>query len=140
MKIKNIIFDLGGVIIDIDYNLTSEAFKKLGAINFDKLYSQKNQDSIFDNYDIGKISSETFRNTLKFKLDLTISDEEFDKAWNAMLLDLPLARLELIKKLSNEYKVYLFSNTNEIHLKEVFNICLRLNGFDTFKGFFDKEY
>ena len=140
MPIKNIILDLGGVIIDIDYQLTSNAFRNMGAINFDKIHTHKNQLSFFDDYETGKISSEEFRNILKSKLDLIISDEDFDKAWNAMLLDLPIERLEFIRQLRKEYKVFLFSNTNEIHLKEVFNICQRQNGFDTFKGFFDKEY
>jgi glucose-1-phosphatase len=140
MPIKNIIFDLGGVIIDIDYSRTTDAFHKLGAINFDRVYTQKNQDHFFDAYDIGQISSEKFRDILKFKLDLAISDNEFDNAWNAMLLDIPLARLEFIRELRNEYKVFLFSNTNDIHLKEVFNICQKQNGFNTFKDFFDKEY
>lgn len=65
MPIKNIIFDLGGVIIDIDYNRTSEAFKKLGAFNFDAVYTQSKQDDLFDNYDIGKINSDTFRTILQ---------------------------------------------------------------------------
>lgn len=140
MAIKNIIFDLGGVIIDIDYSRTSDAFRKLGAINFDQVYSQKNQDHLFDDFDIGKISSEEFRDRLKSKLDIVMTDIEFDNAWNAMLLDLPLARLEFINELRNEYITILFSNTNDIHLKEVFNICLSQNGFDTFEDFFDKEY
>ena len=86
MAIKNIIFDLGGVIINIDYKKTSEAFHKLGAFNFDTVYSQSKQDNLFDDYDVGKISSTIFRDTLKKRLDLTATDEEFDTAWNAMLL------------------------------------------------------
>lgn len=140
MTIKNIIFDLGGVIIDISYEKTSEAFRELGAINFDEVYSQKNQDSIFDDYETGKISSHEFRTRLKAKLDILVSDAEFDSAWNAMLLDLPLVRLEYIKELRNKFTVLLFSNTNDIHLKEVFNICQQQNGFDSFAGIFDKEY
>lgn len=140
MPIKNIIFDLGGVIIDIDYNRTSEAFKKLGALNFDAVYTQSKQDDLFDNYDIGKINSATFRTILQKKLSITINDKEFDDAWNAMLLDIPQERLKFIKNLKNNYKVFLFSNTNDIHIKEVFNICQRQNGFNSFEGHFDKEY
>ena len=140
MPIKNIIFDLGGVIIDIDYNRTADAFKKLGAFNFDVVYSQSKQDDLFDHYDIGKISSAEFRATLQRKLSIDITDKAFDDAWNAMLLDIPLKRLSFIKNLKNHYKVFLFSNTNDIHLKEVYHICQKQNGFNSFTGYFDKEY
>ena len=140
MTIKNIIFDLGGVIIDIDYKKTSEAFRKLGVFNFDEVYTQSKQDHLFDDYEVGKLSSDTFRSILKKKLDIVATDEEFDNAWNAMLLDLPGERLDLIKNLRRNFRTFLLSNTNEIHLKEVFNICQRQNGFATFNGCFDKEY
>jgi glucose-1-phosphatase len=93
-------------------NRTAEAFRKLGASDFNAVYNQSKQDHFFDDYDVGKINSETFRNTLKKKLDLIAKDEKFDNAWNAMLLDLPLKRLEFIKELRKKYKVFLFSNTN----------------------------
>jgi len=125
MPIKNIIFDLGGVIIDIDYNRTAEAFRRLGAFNFDTVYTQSKQDHLFDDYEVGRIDSNSFRQTLQKKLDIQVNDEEFDSAWNAMLLDLPKKRLDFIKSLRGKYKVFLFSNTNDIHLKEVFNICQR---------------
>lgn len=140
MPIKNIIFDLGGVIIDIEYKRTSAAFRKLGALNFDEVYTQSKQDRLFDDYDVGKTSSAEFRAVLKKRLNLVVSNEEFDHAWNAMLLGLPRERLDFIKSLRRKYKVFLFSNTNDIHLKEVFNICNRENGFSTFDGYFDKEY
>src|SRR5579872_3080509 len=132
MAIKNIIFDLGGVIINIDYKLTSLAFNKLGAKNFDQAYSQMSQNKLFDDFETGKISSEVFRKLLKEKLQLSISDEQFDNAWNAMLLDIPIKRLLLIKELKKSYKVYLLSNTNDIHLKKVFEICHEQNGYDKF--------
>jgi len=140
MTIKNIIFDLGGVIINIDYKLTSEAFTKLGASDFDKIYTQNQHDPLFDDYETGKISSKSFRDLLKQKLNIAVTDEVFDRAWNAMLLDLPLERLDFIKKLRKTYKVFLFSNTNEIHLKEFINICEKQNGFNAFNECFDKVY
>ncbi|EKD72339.1 MAG: hypothetical protein ACD_45C00701G0010 [uncultured bacterium] len=140
MTIKNIIFHLGGVIIDIDYNRTSEAFRKLGAFNFDAIYTQSKQDNLFDNYEVGKISSNIFRDALTKKLDISVKNEEFDNAWNAMLLDLPKNRLDFIKNLRKNYKIFLFSNTNEIHLRKVFDICQKQNGFNTFDNYFDKEY
>jgi FMN phosphatase YigB (HAD superfamily) len=79
-------------------------------------------------------------NNLKKKLNILATNEEFDCAWNTMLLDLLIKRLDFIKDLRRNYKTFLFSNTNEIHLKEVFNICQKQNGFNTFEGCFEKEY
>ncbi len=140
MKIKNVIFDLGGVIMDIDYKKTEEEFRQLGALNFNSVYTQNRQDHFFDDFEIGIISPGAFRDILQKKLDVKITDEKFDYAWNAMLLDIPQERLDFIKNLGDKYKIFLFSNTNAIHLKEVFKICQNKNGFNTFDGYFEKEY
>lgn len=113
--IEAIIFDLGGVILNLDYNLTIEAFKNLGRDNFEKLYTQSNQDKIFDLFEIGAITPEEFREYLRQFFTDEISDFEIDAAWNAMLLDLPVARIKLLNELKKEYPIYLFSNTNAIH-------------------------
>ncbi|MDX1902501.1 MAG: HAD family phosphatase [Gammaproteobacteria bacterium] len=140
MKIKNIIFDLGGVIIDIDYKKTYQAFSQLGATHFDHVYSQAKQENYFDLYETGKMSNETFRKTLQERLNICVSDDQFDNAWNAMLGALPKERLEFIKTLKNDYHVFLFSNTNNIHLKKVFEICFRDTGLENFDGLFHKAY
>jgi putative hydrolase of the HAD superfamily len=114
-SIDAIIFDLGGVVLNLDYNKTIDQFKILGKENFEKLYTQSQQDKIFDQFETGKISAQEFRNYMKFFLDGQITDEQIDFAWNAMLLDLPAARIDLLLRLKKEYKIFLFSNTNEIH-------------------------
>lgn len=113
---NSIIFDLGGVVLNLDYNRTINAFKELGKENFDRLYTQSNQDKIFDLFETGSISAEEFRKYMKAFLDDSIPESAIDKAWNAMLLDLPKQRIELLLKLKERYKIFLFSNTNEIHL------------------------
>lgn len=140
--IKNIIFDLGGVIINIDYKKTLNAFAQLGANNIEEIYSQSKQDPLFNDYETGKISSAQFRKQLKIKLDIIASDKEFDTAWNAMLLDLPGERIRYIKQLSEQhgYNVFLFSNTNEIHLKAVYDIHQKQNNQTDFNGVFTREY
>lgn len=141
MTIKAIIFDLGGVIIDINYQLTARAFQALGGLNFDKIYSQFKQSALFDNYETGKIDDKTFREQLLEQLDLPMNDEQFDFAWNAMLLDLPKERLDFIKSLYQQgYQTFLFSNTNAIHLKKVVEICQETAGVEDFSGCFVKEY
>lgn len=140
MTIKNIIFDLGGVIIDINYPKTAHTFEQFGAINFNELYTQSKQDSLFDDFETGKMSAKQFRQTLCQKLNLDITDDQFDQAWNAMLLDLPGERLEFIKSLRAQYRVFLFSNTNAIHLSKVFEISKNQNGHNNFYDIFEKQY
>lgn len=115
-NIDTIIFDFGGVVINIDYNATILAFQKLGIDNFETLFSQAKQSDLFDNFEIGKISPQHFINELLSIVPSGISPNEIVYAWNAMLLDIPLERIELLLSLKNRYKIYLLSNTNSLHI------------------------
>lgn len=138
--LKNIIFDLGGVIINIDYSLTIRAFKKLGVENFDELYSQAQQVKLFDQFETGRISPREFRDKIKKLMPPKISDYEIDKAWCAMLLNFPHERLIFLDKLRKDYRLFLLSNTNKIHISEV-NKMLKSEGhWNLWKKFFDKKY
>jgi len=112
-----IIFDLGGVILNIDYNLVVASFRKLGEEHFDELYAKSHQDKIFDQFETGKISAAEFRKYMKAFLADSITEDDINKAWNSMLLDLPKHRIDLLFKLKDKYRIFLFSNTNEIHLR-----------------------
>lgn len=118
-KIENIIFDLGGVLIDIDYGATILAFEELGATNFQSSYSQLNQTSLFDEYEKGLISSQHFINKLMEHLPKGITPNQIVAAWNAMLGKFPLKKIELIKKLGLSYRIFLLSNTNALHMSIV---------------------
>jgi len=125
-NVKAIIFDLGGVVLNLDYDLTINAFKELGGANFDKLYSQAQQDKIFDKYEVGEMSTADFISYLKSFLPKETTNQNVTDAWNAMLLDLPMYRVELLRKLGKEYQIFLFSNTNEMHF-EFFSKTLKDN-------------
>jgi len=128
INFKAIIFDLGGVILNIDYHKTSNAFKALGVNNFDALYSQAKQNQIFNNIETGKISPDEFRTYLKRQIKIPINDYQIDTAWNAMLLDLPKPRVNLLRQLRNRYPIFLYSNTNAIHLQAFQNIIKQSYG------------
>ena len=115
-EIKNIIFDLGGVLLNLDYSRTIREFQKLGIVNFEKLYSQKNQSSIFDDLETGKINPQDFISNIDTFSTKKTDEKDIIVAWNAMLLDLPPERLNFIKSLKAKYKIFLLSNTNEIHI------------------------
>ena len=114
-----IIFDLGGVIINLAYQLTIDAFKNLGLANFDEMYTQVKQSNLFDDFETGKISSQHFVNSLLPYLPNGVSANKVVHAWNAMILDFPKERLELLDKLNSNYRIFLLSNTNDIHLQAV---------------------
>jgi putative hydrolase of the HAD superfamily len=142
-EVKAIILDLGGVILNIDYQRTIRAFKLLlkNGANVEAFYNQAKQNQVFDLFEKGEISAADFRTDLKKIFGLQLSDHEIDAAWNAMLLDLPLERLTFVSELRKKYPVYLLSNTNEIHYQ-----AFRKNLEETFdnpsilEDFFDKTY
>jgi len=135
-----IIFDLGGVLLNIDYNLTADAFKKLGVKDFDIHYSQASQSGLFDNLEKGLITPAEFRLAMRRWLHTDATDEAIDQAWNAMLLDMPGKRLELLKAVSQDYRTFLLSNTNEIHLQTVSLILQKSHGITDFSGILEKQY
>ena len=139
-KIKNIIFDLGGVILNLDYSKTDKEFHKLGLKNFSKLFSKKKQSKIFDDFEKGRFSAEKFIFLIKQSEKLKIKESDFINAWNAMLLEIPKERMEFIKRLKKDYNIYLLSNTNEIHIKK-FEADLRKNNWlRDFQDCFDQVY
>lgn len=114
--IKNIIFDLGGVLLNLDIPRTQKAFASMGAKDFQQYFAHGFADSFFKDYEIGKISDREFIDSLKALTGISSSDEAIISGWNAMLLDFPAERIELLRSLSSKYRVFLFSNTNALHL------------------------
>ncbi len=113
-----IIFDYGGVLINIDYQATISAFKNLGISDFEKLYSQAEQSNLFNDIEVGKISAQHFINNLLRILPSGTSANKVVEAWNAMILDIPASSIQLLKDLKRKgYKIYLLSNTNELHIE-----------------------
>lgn len=139
--VSAILFDLGGVILNLDYNKTIEAFKNLGRERIDALYSQAQQNAIFDRIETGEISINYFRDFLISFLGNEVNHEMVDEAWNAMLLDLPKERIDFLRTLKKEYKIYLFSNTNAIHLRKFQEIIQQqYANAELLEDIFDKTY
>lgn len=138
--IKNIIFDLGGVIINLDYNRTRNAFIELGLTGFDAIYSQAQQGGFFDSFDTGRLSPEEFRTEIRKHLKQEISDNQIDHAWDAMLLDVPSEKLQLLSRLKTKYRTFLLSNTNVIHVNNFSNYLQRTYGHSDFTPYFEKWY
>ncbi|MCF8459712.1 MAG: HAD family phosphatase [Flavobacteriales bacterium] len=136
----NIIFDLGGVVLNLDYSRTIFAFQQLGISEFESSYSQLVQAGLFDDYERGEMTSNDFREGIRRAFRVEVSDTQIDEAWNAMLLNLPKERLELLQKLAETKRIVLLSNTNEIHIRK-FNQALKLeHGLNDLSGYFQKLY
>lgn len=122
MELKNydtILFDLGGVLINLNYQKTVEAFIELGVKDLNLTYSQTAQTSLFDDYEIGKISTQQFINSIKKYVPDNVTPNQIVHAWNAMILDFPIENLAFLEELSQQKILYLLSNTNAIHLQKV---------------------
>ena len=139
-KTEAIVFDLGGVILNIDYHLTRKAFEKLGVRNFDEMYSQSGADMLFRELETGKISEENFYNEMNKCTGLQLSSVEINGAWNAMLLNFREDSLQFLDLLKKKYKLFLLSNTNHIHIKEFNKIYTGKKREKPFIDFFDKAY
>jgi HAD superfamily hydrolase (TIGR01509 family) len=115
--VKNIIFDLGGVLLNLDVAQTRDAFIKLGLTQIDDLFRIGHAASFFKDYEVGTISDDEFvEKARQLSLPGTSNDQVID-AWNVMLLDFPAERVQFLNQLKNKYRLFLFSNTNAIHLK-----------------------
>ncbi len=138
--IRNIIFDFGGVIIDIDFQRTIDAFKVMGAKDFDLRFSQASQSGIFDELDKGRISEDEFTETLRQWLPPGISREEVREAWNRIILDIPSERILLLQSLKNNYRTFLLSNTNSIHYALYTDDLKRQHGISGLHALFEKVF
>ena len=113
--IDTIIFDFGGVIIDIDPQLTMNEFAKLGARKLDPDEVQDMIATLIRRFERGIFTPEVFRNRMRDYLQFKANDQEFDDAWNALLFDIPKERIKVIEEVKKNYQIYLLSNSNEIH-------------------------
>jgi putative hydrolase of the HAD superfamily len=138
--IKNIIFDLGGVLYDIRYENIADTFRSYGLQDFEKLYAQAGQAKEIDLFEEGKITPEQFRNFIRSLSHHNLSDKQIDTAWNAILIDIPEARVELLKKLKKKYRLFLFSNTNAINCNEFEQFVTHKFGENILETHFKKAY
>ena len=137
---KNIIFDLGGVLLDIDYQKTIDAFEKLGLPHFEAMFSQFKADALFEKLETGHISETDFYAAIKERTELPLLNIEIDDAWNALLAGIPEQRLKLLVDIRNQYRIFLLSNSNEIHYLHYLQDFRINTGFQDFQDLFEKAY
>lgn len=144
-QIKNIIFDLGGVVINIDWQFTVDAFQQLAnpafrAQNEDLIQKGTYKAQFFIDYEIGKIDDATFCQKLRETFHLEGSNAQISEAWNALLMEVPKDRIELIHNLRKTHRTFVLSNTNAIHIKEANHILQQAHGVATYDDLVEKAY
>jgi epoxide hydrolase-like predicted phosphatase len=140
MKFKAVIFDFGNVIINIEFQRIYQTFAKFTSKPIAYIEKRITEDQIFRRYESGQFTDEEFREVIRQTLGFPLSDHEVDTAWNAILLDIPADRIDLIHKIRQKCPVFLLSNTNNIHIKASNNYLKKTHGINSLDILFDKLF
>jgi putative hydrolase of the HAD superfamily len=139
-KIKNIILDLGGVLLNLNFKKTEEAFRALGIEDFNTHFSQFQASPLFEDLEVGRVSPFEFFEHFRRETGLALTDEAIIESWNAMLLDFPPERLQWLEELGKKYRVFLYSNTNSIHYDSFHEAFERSFPGKNLNNYFEKAY
>lgn len=139
-RIKNIIFDLGGVILDIDFNKTQKAFEEIGVTNFSEYFSVGHAAPFFKEHESGSMNDEDFLVSLQKLATNSVQPALVQAAWNALLVSFPPERIEFLRKLGSKYKLYLLSNTNGIHVNAFQKMYSDAFSNESLTSLFEKVY
>ncbi|KAF9921408.1 hypothetical protein BGZ67_000533 [Mortierella alpina] len=140
-SIRNLIFDLGNVLVDIKPAAHEVEFKRLGATNF-ALFPALWSRGVVDRFQTGEMSARDFRDTVRTFIGLPrhVTDAQFDKAWSSILLQFASGRLDLIQTLRSHYKVYVLSNTDSILNERLNSIYTKDHHGHSLDSLFEKEF
>jgi glucose-1-phosphatase len=138
--IKNIIFDLGGVLLDIDYQKTIDAFAQLGIPHFETMFSQFKADALFEKLETGQIAEEAFYMAIQQRTSAHLTHSEIEAAWNALILDFRTESLQVLDRLSKTHQLFLLSNTNHIHQRYFKELFRRQTGKPSLDAYFVKAW
>jgi putative hydrolase of the HAD superfamily len=138
-SIRNLVFDLGGVILNLAVDKTISAFAQLAGISQEKAISIFHASPEFNLYEKGGMTDDQFRDFLRNAYTPSSSNRDIDNAWNQMLQSIPVVKLELLENLKKNYHILLLSNTNEIHLSYI-NSTLLPKGVTSLDQYFHKAY
>ena len=140
-SIKNLIFDLGGVILDLSVEHTLQAFADLAGRDKEEVENLFHTLPEFPLYEKGQLTDGAFRDFVRETLSIRVQDDTLDAAWNAMLRGIPKVKLELLLQLKSRYRVFLLSNTNNIHLQHVNTRMMpSVSGENSLDPYFHRAY
>ena len=123
-SVKSLIFDLGGVILDLSVPHTLTSFANLSKISNERVEELYVKSPGFLEYEKGLIDDRAFRDFVRQTFSISADDAAIDDCWNAMLRGIPAGKLDLLLRLQAEFQVFLLSNTNAIHLRHINEVIL----------------
>lgn len=138
--VKNIIFDLGGVLLNIDFAKTEAAFKELGVNDFHEMFTQHHANDLFIQLETGALTELEFYEAFRSAAGVNLGNEQIKQAWNALLLDFRIPTLEWLDRIKNRHRIFLFSNTNQIHHDAFHASYQEQTGRNDFDSYFVKAY
>jgi len=131
LPVSAIIFDLGGVLVDLSVSRTLHAFSRLSGLHSDVIAEANQKYPEFFAYERGEAGDSEFRSMLRRIFSLQATDAELDQCWNAMLIGLPASKLKLVQTLKSRFKVFVLSNTNNIHIQYINTMFLNGESLDS---------
>lgn len=141
MEVRNLIFDFGNVLFDLDLPRIPKGFQRLLGDQYPEAQEKLARDRVFELYETGGLTSEEFIDALRFCASPALSAEAVTEVWNSIFLDMPRERLDMLLRLRQNYKVFLLSNINEMHEHWIADYMLRKHGVTDFEStFFDGVY
>ncbi|MBN2597620.1 HAD family phosphatase [Labilibaculum sp.] len=138
-SVPNIVFDFGGVLLNINTDQAVRSFKEIGLTDINVVKNEYRTNGLFDRLEKGTISADQFRLEIREHINRKVTDQQIDMAWNSMLLDLPYERLEMLEMLKRNHRIFLLSNTNIIHWKAYMGMIKKVHGV-CLSDFFEKDY
>lgn len=140
-NIKNIIFDYGNVIFDIDFRIAQASFQKLGITDIENFFAHKAHNQLFDDFETGAISPAEFRTGIRKAADKPeLTDQQIDEAWNSLLIGTIQENHNLLLQVKDKYRTFLLSNNNEIHYDWIINYLKTTFKINNYDDYFEKAY
>ena len=139
-NISTIIFDLGGVVLNLDIQQSLRAFSEISDLTKKEVYNKFVDNDWAFAFERGEITPSVFRDSVRASFNNNLTDVQIDRAWDAMLLELPYARLKMLNNLRPKYRTLVLSNTNAIHVQTFDKIVSEASGGKLIYDFFDKVY
>jgi putative hydrolase of the HAD superfamily len=139
-SIKNLIFDLGGVILDLSVDSTLQSFADVSGIEPPRIKQLFASSPGFDIYEKGEYTDSEFRDFVRKLYKIDVSDDVLDTCWNAMLINIPLEKLQLLERLKETHNVFLLSNTSNIHVNYINNIVIKRVTQKSLDDFFHRSF
>jgi|EP01118_Nematostelium_gracile_P018397 FMN phosphatase YigB (HAD superfamily) len=140
-NIKNIIFDYGNVIFEINFKKAQEALAQLGIANIEDFFAHKTHNTLFDDFETASISEDEFRAGIRAAAENPdLTDAEIDAAWNSLLIGVPPTIHDTLLKVREKYRTFLLSNNNVIHYKYIISYLDREFGMPDNSSLFEKTY